>query len=66
MGETRLPLREDYLSYKDTVALRFLFLIAIFVFHGAYEYPYQFPNIGYTCVAGFFFLSGYGLELQCP
>ena len=62
MGETRLPLREDYLSYKDTVALRFLFLIAIFVFHGAYEYPYQFPNIGYTCVAGFFFLSGYGLE----
>ncbi len=57
-----LPLREDYLVYRDTMALRFLLLIAIFVFHGGYEYGYTFPNVGYTCVAGFYFLSGFGLE----
>lgn len=57
-----LPFRDDYLGYRDTLAVRFLLLIGIFLFHGGYEYGYEFPNVGYTCVAGFFFLSGFGLE----
>ena len=29
-----LPFRDEYLGYRDTIALRFLLLIAIFLFHG--------------------------------
>lgn len=54
----------EYISYRNTMVLRFLLFVAILVFHAGDRYGFQFPNIGYLCVAGFFFMSGYGLELS--
>lgn len=62
MSGNLLQFRDDYLNYRDTVALRLLLLLGIFLFHAGYEFGYVFPNAGYTFVAGFFFLSGFGLE----
>ena len=62
MSGSLLQFRDDYLNYRDTVALRLLLLLGIFLFHAGYEFGYVFPNAGYTFVAGFFFLSGFGLE----
>lgn len=59
------PLIHDgAMSYQNTLVLRFVMLAAILVFHGGQYFHFSFPDCGHLCVALFFFMSGYGLELS--
>ena len=66
MSGNLLQFRDDYLNYRDTVALRLLLLLGIFLFHAGYEFGYVFPNAGYTFVAGFFFLPDLVWNIAYP
>ena len=52
---------DDFLSYRDTLSLRLILAITILLFHAGDFFAFHFYDIAYLCVAGFFFLSGYGL-----
>ncbi len=60
--ECRSGFRRDYLDYRNTLTARFLMIASIFIFHAGLFFGFPVPNNGHTCVAVFFFLSGYGLE----
>ena len=60
--EYRSGFRRDYLDYRNTLTTRFLMIASIFIFHAGLFFGFPVPNNGHTCVAVFFFLSGYGLE----
>lgn len=64
MGEFRGFCDGEGLSLKRTMVLRFVLIVAIFIFHAGIHMGFVTPDVGYACVAVFFFLSGYGLELS--
>lgn len=55
-------LRKDLLDYKNTLVLRLMMLVGIYIFHAGTFFHFMTPDCGHTCVAVFFFLSGFGLE----
>lgn len=55
-------LRKDPLDYKNTLVLRLMMLVGIYIFHAGTFFHFMTPDCGHTCVAVFFFLSGFGLE----
>ncbi len=57
-------LREELLSYRDTMGIRALMIILIVIYHAGLLYGIDLPNDGHICVAVFFFMSGWGLELS--
>lgn len=59
-----MRLKGTTMSLDDTMIARFVLLCVIIVFHAGFVYGFAFPDIGHLCVAGFFFMSGYGLELS--
>ena len=54
--------REDALAPENTMVLRFILILAIFIFHAGIHMGFVTPDLGHVCVSVFFFLSGYGLE----
>ena len=64
MEEFRGFCDDEGLTLKRTYVLRFVLIVAIFIFHAGIHMGFVTPDVGYTCVAVFFFLSGYGLELS--
>lgn len=55
-------LHKDQLDYKNTLVLRLIMIAGIFIFHAGTFFGFTTPDCGHTCVAVFFFLSGFGLE----
>ena len=64
MNTGRSLIKEDVISYQNTLIMRFIMLAAILVFHAGQYFHFHFPDCGHLCVAIFFFMSGYGLELS--
>ena len=54
--------REDALAPENTMVLRAILILAIFLFHAGIHMGFITPDLGHVCVSVFFFLSGYGLE----
>lgn len=54
--------RDDALAPQNTMVLRFILIVAIFIFHAGIHMGFITPDLGHVCVSVFFFLSGYGLE----
>lgn len=57
-----LQIKDSTMSYQDTLILRAILFFGIFFFHAGWAFGFGFPDIGHLCVAGFFFMSGFGLE----
>ncbi len=55
---------DDSLSYRNTLVIRFIMMVCIVAYHGGQYFHFQFPDCGHLCVAVFFFMSGYGLEIS--
>ena len=64
MRAGRSLIKEDVITHQNTLVLRFIMLAAILVFHAGQYFHFSFPDCGHLCVAIFFFMSGYGLELS--
>ena len=63
-GVTKRVFRDDALSYRSTLIVRFVMIATILVYHAGQYFQFSFPDCGHLCVAFFFFMSGYGLELS--
>ena len=72
MNQSLFSLKENYLSVKQSTALKGLFAIGVLVCHvvpasGLVANNILSPllgSLGYLCVAAFFFMSGYGIAAQ--
>ena len=50
--------REDALAPENTMVLRIILILAIFIFHAGIHMGFVTPDLGHVCVSVFFFLSG--------